>query len=156
MKKLRFLVAFAITSFTFMAASVLLLPLSEAFNATGGKRFVTYLLPALFWAGLIIGIVLMILAKNQRKKIKLQMSGLPGIISFFKNKESIAAIMICILGAVVVLVAGLTNISQKFIVQIIGLFFVIWGFSLHCVFDGLNYRALKNKKEETRNEEETK
>lgn len=157
MKKLKLLNVVSIIAFTIMSASVLLTPFSQTFDPQNGKKMINYFVFALFWLGLIAAVTATILASSARRNLNLEISSkLPGILSFFKNKESIISIVICILGIAVFLLSGAFSSRPKMILQFSGLFCAVWGFCLHCVFDGLNYRALKYTKEGTKNEEETK
>ncbi len=157
MKKLKLMNIVTIAAFSLMSVSILMTPFSATFDPTNGKKFVNYMVFVLFWGGLIAAIVSTVMASSARKKINdNNKSGLPGIISFFKNKESIISIVVCIIGIIALLVSGLFTARPKMVLQFAGLFCSVLGFSLHCVFDGLNYRALKYKKETNKNEEETK
>ena len=141
LKKLNFL---SMVAFTLFSGAVLLTPLSENFDVTNGKKFVSYIIVAMFWGGLALGIASVVLASKARKKSGLKVEGkLPGIITFFKNKESIAAFCLFAFGLIAVIVSTSIEAANKTILQIAGLFAALWGFSLHSIFDGLNYRATK-------------
>ena len=155
MKKFKLLNFISIAAFTLFSCSVLLTPFSDSYDVTNGYKAVNYVIVAAFWGGLIIGFVSVIAASSQRKKHKLEVGGkLPGIITFFKNKESIAAFCLFAVGLILLLVFRFVNVEIKAVLQIIGMFAALWGFSLHCIFDGLNYRALKNIKVGKNAEEE--
>lgn len=157
MKKLKLINVCTIAAFILMSLSTLVTPFSETFDPTNGKKFMNYMVFVLFWGGLIAAIAATLIASSARRKLYgNNISGLPGIISFFKNKESIISIIVCIIGIIALLTSGLFSARLKIILQFSGLFCSVLGFSLHCVFDGLNYRALKYKKETNKNEEETK
>jgi len=142
LKKLNFL---SIVAFTLFSGAVLLTPLSENFDVTDGKKFVSYIIVAMFWGGLALGIASVILASKTRKKEKIKVEGkLPGIITFFKNKESIVAFCLFAVGLIMVIVSIPIESVNKTVLQIAGMFAALWGFSLHSIFDGLNYRATKN------------
>ncbi len=144
LKKLNFL---SIVAFTLFSGAVLLTPLSENFDVTNGKKFVSYIIVAMFWGGLALGIASVILASKVRKKAELKVEGkLPGIITFFKNKESVVAFCLFVFGLIAIILSVSTGVANKTILQIAGLFAALWGFSLHSIFDGLNYRATKNIK----------
>ncbi len=142
LKKMNFL---SLAAFTIFSGAVLLTPLSENFDVTNGKKFVSYIIVAMFWGGLVLGIVSVILASKIRKKAGLNVEGkLPGVITFFKNKESVTAFCLFVIGLIAVIVSISIKASAKTVLQIAGLFAALWGFSLHSIFDGLNYRATKN------------
>ena len=133
LKKLNFL---SIVAFTLFSGAVLLTPLSENFDVTDGKKFVSYIIVAMFWGGLALGIASVILASKTRKKEKIN--------TFFKNKESIVAFCLFAVGLIMVIVSIPIESVNKTVLQIAGMFAALWGFSLHSIFDGLNYRATKN------------
>ncbi|MCR4615401.1 MAG: hypothetical protein K5756_04555 [Clostridiales bacterium] len=159
MKKLKLFNILSIAAFTIMSLSVLLTPFSETYNPLNGKKFMTYIIFALFWLGFVSGIIFVILASFSRKNLKgrKKIKGkLPGIISFFKNTESIISFAVFIIGVAITLFLRIGSHDSKAFLQFIGLFCIVWGFSLHCVFDGCNYRTSKRYKEVEIKEETTK
>ena len=148
MKKLKILNYISLAAFTVLSGSVLLTPLSINYDVTNGKKFISYIIMVAFWGGLLVGLISEIAATKTRKNCKIKVDGkLPGILSSFKNKESTVAICLFFIGLITAIIFRFIDIPNKEIFQIIGMFAAMWGFCLHCVFDGLNYRAVKNNKE---------
>lgn len=161
MRRIRLFSLTSVAAFTVMSISILLTPFSATFNPTGGKQLVTYAIVLMFWAGLVGGIASTVIANKVRKQLKNRSDvngNLPGVISFFKTREGIISLAVCAVGIILLIIGNSVGGTGNGIIalQFIGLFFAVWGFSLHCVFDGLNYRLSANKKEVKRNQEETK
>ncbi len=132
-------------SFLLSAASTLLVPWANL-NESLGSRPLAYVLAIMFWLGLLAGIVFEILASKARKGLKdVSVNGKPGIISFFKTKEGIAADIIFVIALVCAIL--LRNVS---VVSAIFLFLTLAALYFSCIFNGRNYRTFKelNKKEE--------
>lgn len=75
-------VFFAISSSSFLFIS------KSDFNGRNSQRALAYMVGVLFWTGLTVGLLSMILLNSKRRKAKFQKYRCPGVIRFFSNKKA--------------------------------------------------------------------
>ena len=131
--------------FAISAISFLLIPFSN-FEGTRFQTFLAYMVGALFWFGLITGIIITFRVGNLRKKAGFKEYRFPGIINFFKNK--LASICDFTMIACFILFLILQNFIGLY--SMITLFFltiVYFLICLHFVLNGNNYLYCNNHQE---------
>lgn len=114
-----------------------------------GEKIAAYITAAIFWISVVIQIGVTIKASIHRKHLerqkgKGQAEGLFGIgvISFFKNREAMAADILLFMSAASIVVMVWLGYDQQWVVLLcISLLFL--SFSLHCIYNGKNYRYKK-------------
>lgn len=116
------------------------------------QRIIAYLTAGIFWISIIGEILLIVCSANARSGLEQKMyknkeieNSLPGIFSFFKNKE--AAIADIGLFIFVLLLGIIIRLHIKTSWMIIGIVStVLLLFNLHCILNGKNYRYIKEYK----------
>ncbi len=147
-KKFKIFTIMSMLGFLISSASVLLTPWTYSFDQYKGSKTLSLVSGITFWAGLLIGILFIILAAKQRKKIPKRIKGLPGILNFFRNVESIIADVFVVAAVVLYLL-----IHNEY-VQVVCMFAFIAGIYFHCIFNGLIYRTFKELNNKKKLEEE--
>lgn len=103
-----------------------------------------YLVGVLFWVGLIVGIVLLLVINKHRKadesfRVKKK---LPGIISFFSNQYAIVADVVTAISLIFLLVFLFVPwFNQGVTVALIAIF--LFAFNMHCVLNGMNFKYIQ-------------
>ena len=111
---------------------------------------IMYITVSVFWSTLLVEIVFVLLSSGERKKCeksvyrnKAQETRLPGIITFISNTEAVTADILSLLFAgVVICLKWLRIINVWVIITSVSILFL--SFNLHCIFNGKNYRYLKD------------
>jgi len=106
-----------------------------------------YILPSIFWLGLIIAIIIQILL-YRKLKVKVDKNKI-GIISFFKNKYAMIFDVLMILFIIVTIILLIKNVNNFISFLIISL--LIISFEMHCVFNGKYFNYILTE-EEKKNE----
>ena len=149
LKKFRLFFYLSIGGFLLAAAAVAVIPLLQVgvkgLDATG------YTVGALFWAGILCGIVFLILTGEQRKQIEtvLREKGgqtpekAPlGVISFFRNRAALIVDIIFFLAVIAFVLLFVFQIHNAWAV-IAALEILFLSFVMHCFLNGINYKYIK-------------
>ena len=139
---------FIATSFVSAAMGALILFIMGLCNTENNlqEKVTAYVTAALFWVSIGVQIYVTIKASVYRKhleekKIERQISGI-GAFCFFKNLEAIVEdILLFISAASIVIMVWLGYDQQWVVLLCISLCFL--SFSLHCIYNGKNYRYKK-------------
>lgn len=135
---------------------LVLIPFANV-EGTEGQRMFAYVIAFLFWTSIFAEIIFLCMANSQRKRLSRKLyrnkeisQSLLGIFSFLKNKEAMVVDIMLFLSVILLGIIIWTNVKTGWI--IIGVVSVlVLSFNLHCIFNGKNYRYLKelinNKKE---------
>ncbi len=135
-KKFKLFKTISMLGFFISACAVLLTPWAS-FEPELGSRKLAYISAMLFWLGIVIGVTFEVLSSKIRKEIFPNENGKPGLISFFKNAESVITDCTFVAG---VLLATLPNNNT---LKTVGLFLGVLSLYYHCIFNGKNYRCFK-------------
>lgn len=150
MQKLKFLYFCSLGSFLASSLSLIFVLLIDLDGEILDRIF-SYMVAAIFWLGILIGIVFLGFAIKQKniliKKLKKNINRIPvfkniGIISFFRNKFASVADVFLVLMIIllIVLVIFKVNIEWLIILNVVFLYFSV---ILHSFFNGKNYRYIK-------------
>lgn len=129
---------------------LMLLPLGDI-SGGGFLKILSYFLAGCFWLGIAAGTLFLIQTlmntKNVEKELNIPKaeagkSGLPGIISFFKNPLAVIWDICFFLSIVWFLVIIVFNISSQWIFSLCIGFFLL-SFISHSFFNGKNYRYIR-------------
>lgn len=120
------------------------------------QQIISYIVAMLFWMSIFAEVLLARLSDRVRRKLERKLyrdkeikNSMAGIFSFFKNTEAMIADIV--LFVIVLLLGIIIWLHIKAIWVIIGTVSVlILSFSLHCIFNGRNYRYLKKLKNNTK------
>lgn len=151
MKKYKLFFSLSFICFIISGISILCVPITNVYG-NGISKVMVYVVACVFWIGIICGFVLFFKAdslrkvigrKNRRNNIVISSGSRIGAISFFRNKE--AGVSDAFLFASVILFAILTifRIEIEWLI-IISAALLFLSFSLHCFFNGKNYRYIKS------------
>lgn len=117
-------------------------------NQSTFQKVVSIIIAAIFWAGIISGIVLGIVAGKKHN-----ISGLPGIIRFIKEPIPIASSIVFLVLLIVTVVFSIikpVSTAGYFLIAL-----TLFMFEIRSVLNGKNYIYIKNSfKEENENEKE--
>lgn len=149
---------FILGSFFCSSFSIALIPWIDQLPETTG-RIISYIVAAIFWLGLILGIVFtVIMNKNMRmvrgkmyERGSLKRPKYPGIILFSTDPVHIViyAVMGCgIFISILDLIKGFMPIKLMFFI----IFLTYDAIVLHSIVDGKNYKVYRIMKEGTSNE----
>ena len=127
---------------------LLLIPCSNI-EGTKTQQMMAYIIAFLFWSSIIGELICVRLSSNERKRLERKFhngreinQSLPGVFSFAKNRESKIADITLYLSVILLGIIIWTNIKTGWI--IIGVVSIlVLSFNIHCVFNGKNYRYLK-------------
>lgn len=103
------------------------------------KKIISIIIGILFWAGLVVGIILIFVAKKQNENLS-NAKGI-GLISFFKNRPAICFDVIMIVSLIISIVVIVIQ-SESFIGSLIIALFV-FSFEMHCILNGKTYNSLR-------------
>ena len=150
-KKYKLFFSLSFICFIISGISILCVPITNVYG-NGISKVMVYVVACVFWIGIICGFVLFFKAdslrkviwrKYRRNNIVISSGSRIGAISFFRNKE--AGVSDAFLFASVILFAILTifRIEIEWLI-IISAALLFLSFSLHCFFNGKNYRYIKS------------
>lgn len=132
------IICFAISSFSFS-----LIPFSN-FKGSTGEIVRAYMVGALFWSGLISGMILTIMLGAVRNKSAPKQRGKPGILCFFNNQKAkycdVIMIAIIILWLILCLVLG-----TRHMISMIFMSLSAFSICLHAILNGKNYTFASRK-----------
>lgn len=124
------------------AASFLLMPAANSVSLNEGKNGFLYAVGITFWIMLVASQVFMLIVSLKRRKDseKGKTKKLPGVISFFSNKEAKMAD----LSAIVFIIAFIICVfaTDSYLIYVF-LFLAVLSFEAHCVLNGKNYIYIK-------------
>lgn len=141
---------FIIAGFLLSSATVFLIPFAS-FKEHGIAYTLAYAIGGVFWLGLIISLIAMIIlnfrrVKNEKGSKKAIKYGTIGLFKFFSNKAAVIFDAAFILSAIVQIALIIIGVDNQ-IISIIVLFLIVFTFEMHCVFNGRNYFYLRKTKE---------
>lgn len=136
----------SILSFLLSSISFMFLYFAD-YQKNNFTKILGYILPSIFWLGLIIAIVIQILL-YRKLKVKVDRNQI-GIISFFKNRYAIVFDILTILLTIVTIILLIKNVNNFITFLIISL--LIISFEMHCVFNGKYFNYILTE-EEKKNE----
>ncbi len=151
-----------IASFLLSAAALAYIPFLKVDLQGLEKKSIA--VGALFWIGIVCGIVLLVLTVRCRKNIEGVLrthkrstltKARPGVISFFQNPPAIAADVLMVLSAIALVLVLVFKVRQEWavIASLEGLFL---SFVLHCILNGINYKYIKAYKKYISTKEQVK
>lgn len=134
-------------SFAVSAGVLMLIPLGEALPDTVGDR-ITLVIGALFWAGLIVSVVMTVQLSAMRRKLEERIPALkaktkqsfPGVITFSKKPEHLCVYALF----VVCLLVTISEVVFTYLPSFVGFPMVglaYFTFALHCIIDGKCFKA---------------
>ena len=133
-----------------MSASILLMPMATKIGQQDGK--IKLLLGLVFWLSAIAGYALVVMANSERKRLinqkidgNVKTNHRLGIVSFFTNAPATVADVIMIISLLLFVVVNFTKWKYEYISYII-LFVFIFSLHMHCMFNGIIYKAIKIKR----------
>lgn len=136
------LICLGISSFSILGV------VNASYDENYGSKALAITVAVAFWAGLIIGYVLLIMLNKNRRASAVKIGRFKtggcqfGIFKFFRNKEAIIADVIMLLSLVLFIIFRiLDNVSVYLDLTVIAL--LIYSFHLHCILNGQNYRYIK-------------
>ena len=118
----------------------------------GISKVMVYVVACVFWIGIICGFVLFFKAdslrkvigrKNRRNNIVISSGSRIGAISFFRNKEAGVSDAFLFASAILLAILTIFRIEIEWLI-IISAALLFISFSLHCFFNGKNYRYIKS------------
>lgn len=116
------------------------------YQKNGFTKVLGYLLPSVFWAGLVIGVIMQVVISV---KLKGKANNRVGIISFFKNKYALIFDILMIISFIVTLILMILKINN--FAAFLAISLMIFSFELHCVFNGKYFNYILTK-EDNKNE----
>lgn len=150
LKKYQVLLYVSVICCIVSGVSLLAIPLVDL-DGTEAQRLFAVLFAALFWLGLIVEIVLFVIADKKRCIVEKsrEMQGyrknkkaLPGVLSYFSNREAVIADMMALISFIAVILMILLKVTNVWVFVIIAAIFFL-SFNFHCFFNGRNYKVLK-------------
>ena len=140
MKSIKKYFIFSIILFLFSSASVWLMPL-VSFEQDCRRTF-AFALAAVFWLGLIAGVVLQILVGNRRRD-DINQTDERGIVllRFFRNKPAVVSNIAMIIGIIMLALSFIVNTYPQWLTTA-GIFISVFSLEMHCVFNGRSYEYL--------------
>ena len=149
---------FILGSFFCSAFSIALIPWIDQLPETAG-RIISYIVAAIFWLGLILGIVFTVIMNMNMKMVRgkmyekgsLKRPKYPGILQFSADPVHIAIYAVMAVGiliSILDLIKGFMPSKLMFFI----LFLTYDAIVLHGIVDGKNYKVYRIMKEGTRNE----
>lgn len=149
LKKFQLFFYLSIGGFLLAAAAVAVIPLLQV--GVKGLDAKGYAVGALFWVGILCGIVFLVLTGKQRKQIEtvLREKGgqapekAPlGVVSFFRNRAALIADIIFFLAVIAFVLLFVFQIHNAWAV-IAALEILFLSFVMHCFLNGKNYKYIK-------------
>lgn len=137
------------TGFLVSSATVLLVPFAS-FNEKGIKYTLSYVIGLAFWGGLLISILTIMVFNSYRVKNEMliehnKSKNHIGAFNFFSNNIAKVFDSLFIISVFIQIFSMLLNNNNQ-LISVIILFFVIFTFEMHCLFNGKNYLFLKESK----------
>lgn len=138
----------SVLAFLLMSAAFTIMPLEVPYNSV-----VLSLLPgAMFWAGLMIGIVTQIVLSCRCRKWRADSRGGKqrasnkriGLLSFLQTVPGCIADVTCIISAVALTLSLILTRSRGYFCYVFMALFV-FSFCMHCVFNGKIYYQIKHQ-----------
>lgn len=127
----------SIICFAISSCSFTLIPFSN-FKGSTGEVIRAYMVGALFWSGLLSGIILTIILGTVRNKSDPIKRGKPGIICFFRNQKAkycdTIMIAIIILWIILCLILGTRHFLSMLFMSM-----SVFSIYLHAILNGKNY-----------------
>ena len=152
LKRFKFIFNAALGSFAVSAAAIFLLPFVN-------RQIIEYILAALFWLGLIFGIVFASMSRGIRRytrrnpfrtfALAKKTGSHSGIFSFGKDSIHITVYVVFTVGLVLIianLIFGIISADVMFGVIAV----TYYSFAVHCIIDGKNFKIYKKLKEGNR------
>ncbi len=134
----------SILAFVFSAASFMLFYFVD-YQKNNFTKALGYLLPAIFWLGLIIAVVMQILI-SLKSKMEVTKNKI-GVVSFFKNKYAVVFDVLMIVSIIITLILLVKHVNNFIVFLIISLLIV--SFEMHCILNGKYFNTIflkENKK----------
>lgn len=145
-------------SFSLMSLSILFMPLASELSEIT-NRISILVVGCVFWIGIVLGFVLLLMVNKERKECfvksnKQNMQHNRGIRKSFLCPNFPATIfgfvmMMSLLGFIILL---FTNLKYGYVPFIL-LFLIVFSLCMYCLFNGKNYRYIKEIREEKQNHE---
>lgn len=122
------------------------------------QRILSNIIAALFWLGLIAGIIFncitnRVIRKNSKKAVKkvFNKQKFPGAITFSSNMKHLIIYGVILIGVVIMISdIALSWVASYIMFPVISL--TLFLFTVHCIIDGKNYKIYMNAKEGVSNE----
>lgn len=144
MKKFRTFLLSSMIAAVVAGLALLLIPKSNV-RGNGAEKVLSLIIAIIFWIGIIIEIVMLIMANSNRKNslpANRKHIGTIGALTFFSNREaSIVDIILCV-SLITLTILTIGNIEVG-LLNIIVIVIVFLSFNFHCFFNGKNYKYFK-------------
>ena len=141
--KYRRMLLYSIFGFAVSAFSFMLIPLSD-FRGSALQKTIAYMIGALFWLGLISGLIITIKLGQIRKNFSEKKYKLPGVMCFFKNKQAICCDVL--MGASVILLVIFQKLFGTYhIASIVLLSLTVFLVYIHSIVNGNNFAYATQK-----------
>lgn len=139
---------FSVACFSVMSLSILFMPMASLLSKTA-----VIFVGCVFWLGLTTGFVTLFSVNKARKEYMKKM----GNANFFKGKKSLKNLFfttflskifgsVAIIGFLTLSVMLFTNLRFEY-VSIVTLFLVAFSLCMYCIFNGKNYKYIKQLRE---------
>ena len=136
----------AFVSFAVSSASLFMIPFLQLFSDKA-EAFLGYAVAALFWLGLVFGILSSTGAgffmKKRKKRLiaenKFRKQKLPGIITFSLDLKRLALYAVCLISTILLVTDLIFGYMSEYVMfPLLALLFL--SFTVHCIVDGENYK----------------
>lgn len=141
MAKSKKMILAQIISFAISSLMICLSPICS-YDEGKAKMIMSVIVSAVFWIGLIAGIVLDVLLGKDNKELK----GKMGLISFFKNKIAMIFDILFVISLILSLVVVISKTALA--IGSVAIAVCIFSFEMHCVLNGKCFNKLILKAEE--------
>lgn len=144
------------------SVAIATIPLVETYDPLF-KGWMTYMIGALFWLGVILEQVFLWMANADRKSIERRLrrmnthtysSSPVGVLTFFQCREAVVTDIALFVFAITVTLLSVFKCRESWII-ILCISFLFLSFNLHCFLNGKNYKYIKSyskyKKEQEKN-----
>lgn len=125
------------------AVSFLLMPIANGISLNEGKNGMLYAVGIQFWVSLLVSLILTLAVSLMRKKYAGQdmtFKKLPGIVTFFSNRESKVADILTVVFLIAFIIC--TFVTDSYLIYVF-IFLTVLSFEAHCVLNGKNYTYMK-------------
>lgn len=128
-----------ISVFTFVLSSVsFMLFYFVDYQKNNFAKALGYLLPAIFWLGLIIAVIMQILISS---KLKMEITkNRIGVVSFFQNRYAAIFDGLMIVSFIITAILLIKHTNSFIVFFIIALFVI--SFEMHCILNGKYFNAI--------------
>ena len=136
----------SVISFFISSATILFMPYGSFEQE--GDVLLAYILAAVFWFFLLLGIIFsLIIIKQRRKDILFTLTGTGGVVflRFFKNMPATIFDVLLIVGIISLVVSLLIIRTLPSWLTLVGTFLTVFSLEMHTLLNGKNYEWLSKE-----------